>query len=93
MKPPYNKNSKKTDDNNIRYKTKYANWEFWKAAMEHKFVDIDLFVENDIDKAITLPIDTLTECAIIKLGVVAKSNHSKTTKIGLRKLQKVATEI
>ena len=74
-------NINKDTNNNIKYKTKYANWESWKQSLldslDDQFKGINILNKNDIDIAISPLTKTITDCTNRNLGIVKDSKHSK----------------
>ena len=74
-------NINKDTTDNIKYKTKDANWESWKQSildsLDNQLKGINILNINDIDNAISLLTKTTTDCANQNLGIVKDSKHSK----------------
>ena len=74
-------NINKDTNDNIKYKTKDANWESWTQSvsdsLDKQFKGINFLNVNEIDNAISLLTKTITNCANRNLGIMKDSKHSK----------------
>ena len=74
-------NINKDTNDNIKYKTKDANWESWTQSLsdslDNQFKGINFLNVNEIDNAISLLTKTITNCANRNLGIMKDSKHSK----------------
>ena len=77
----FQQNINKDTNDNIKYKTKDADWESWKQSLldslDNQFKGINILNANDIDNAMSQLTKTITDCANRNLGIVKDSKHSK----------------